>query len=96
LGGDLVDGDLEVSEKMQQAMLYALANGGKLRRYRGGFWAMENWRKGQYPWFGASTIRALVSRGLMSYTEWGEGSKGRFPIAAVVSKPPDEHVQPTA
>lgn len=96
MGGDLVGGDLEVSEKMQQAMLYALANGGKLRRYRGGFWAMENWRKGQYPWFGASTIKALVSRGLMSYTEWREGRQGRFPIAAVVSEPPDEHVPPTA
>jgi hypothetical protein len=96
LGGNRVGGDLEISKKMQQAMLYALDNGGKLCRYRGGFWAMENWRKGQIPWFGTSTVRALVSRGLMSYTEWQEGRKGRFPIAAAVSKPPDEHAQPTA
>lgn len=86
-GGDLVGGDLEISKKMQQAMLYALANGGKLCRYRGGFWAKENWRKGQYPWFGTSTIKALVKRGLMSYTEWREGRKGPFPIVAVVSEP---------
>lgn len=96
LGGNLLGGKLEISKKMQQAMLYALVNGGKLCRYRGGFWAMENWRKGQYPWFGTSTIKALVSRGLMSYTAWQEGRKGRFPIAAVVSEPPNTQVQPTA
>jgi len=88
LGGNPVGGNLEVSKKMKQAMLYALVNGGKLCRYRGGFWAMENWRKGQTPWFGASTVEALVSRGLMSYTEWRDGNKGRFPIAAVVSESP--------
>lgn len=86
-GGDLVGGNLEISKKMQQAMLYTLANGGKLCRYRGGFWAKENWRKGQYPWFGASTVKALVSRRLMSYTEWRDGRKGPFPVAAAVSEP---------
>lgn len=90
LGGSPVGGNLEISKKMQQAMLYALANNGKLCRYRGGFWAMENWRKGQPPWFGTSTVKALVSRGLMSYSEWREGRKGRFPIAAVVSEPLNE------
>ena len=88
MGLDLETGNLKVSKKMQQAMLYALANGGKLRRYRGGFWAMENWRHAQFPWFGTSTVEALVSRGLMSYSEWRDGRKGRFPVAAVVSKPP--------
>jgi hypothetical protein len=85
MGGNLVGGTLELSEKMQEAMLYAMVNGGKLCRYRGGFWAMENWREGQHPWFGTSTVKALVSRGLMSYTEWQEGRNGRFPIAVVVS-----------
>jgi hypothetical protein len=96
LGGNQVNGNLQISKKMKQAMLYALANGGKLCRYRGGFWAMENWRKGQYPWFGTSTVKALVSRGLMSYAEWREGRKGRFPISAVVSDPLDEPAQPNA
>ena len=86
LGGNLVGGNLEISKKMQEAMLYALVNGGKLCRYRGGFWAMENWRHGQHPWFGTSTVKALVSRDLMSYTEWQEGRNGRFPVAAVVSE----------
>jgi hypothetical protein len=95
MGIDLKTGNLEVSKKMQQAMLYALVNGGKLRRYRGGFWAMENWRHGQLPWFGTSTVEALVSRGLMSYSEWRDGRKGRFPVAAVVSKPPNKPVQLT-
>jgi hypothetical protein len=85
----LLGGSLEISKKMQQAMLYALANGGKLCRCRGGFWAMENWRKGQPPWFGTSTVKALVTRGLMSYTEWREGRKDRFPVAAVVSARPE-------
>ena len=93
LGSDLVGGDLEISQKMQEAMLYALVNGGKLCRYRGGFWAKENWHNGQHPWFGTSTVKALVSRGLMLYTEWHEGHSGRFPIAAVVSEPPNKHVQ---
>jgi hypothetical protein len=84
LGGDLLGDKLELSEKMQEAMLYAMDNGGKVCRYRGGFWAMENWCKGQHPWFGTSTVKALVSRGLMSYTEWQEGRNGRFPVAAVV------------
>lgn len=88
LGGNLVGGNLEISKKMQEAMLYALANGGTLYRYRGGFWAMENWRHGQHPWFGTSTVKALVSRGLMSYTLWQEGRNGRFPIVAVVSELP--------
>ncbi len=88
--------DREFSKKMQQAMLFAMANGGKLRRYRGGFWAMEAWKKGQYPWFGGSTVEALVSRGLMAYTEWREGRKGNFPVAVVVLEPSNtpEHSQP--
>jgi len=85
--------NVEISEKMQQAMAYALVNGGKLCRYRGGFWAMENWRDGQHPWFGTATVKALVSRELMLYTEWQVGRHGRFPVAAVVSQPPNQHVQ---
>ena len=96
LGSDLVGGDLEISQKMQEAMLYALVNGGKLCRYRGGFWAKENWHNGQHPWFGTSTVKALVSRGLMSYAEWQEGRKGRFPVAAIVSEPAKKYEQPNA
>jgi hypothetical protein len=84
MGGNLIGDRLELSEKMQEAMLYAMVHGGKLYRYQGGFWAMENWREGQHPWFGTSTVKALVSRGLMSYAEWQEGRDGRFPIAAFV------------
>ena len=40
----------------------------------------EKQAQGQCPWFGASTVDALVSRGLMSYTEWRDSRKGRFPI----------------
>lgn len=95
MGIDLETGNLELSKTMQQAMLYAMVNGGKLRRYRGGFWAMENWRHGQFPWFGTSTVEALVSRGLMSYSEWRDGRKGRFPVAVVVSKLPNKPEQLT-
>lgn len=85
MGGNLIGGKLELSKKMQEAMLYAMVHNGKLCRYRGGFWAMENWREGQHPWYGTSTVKALVSRGLMSYTAWQEGRDGNFPIAASVT-----------
>ena len=93
LGGSLAGGHLEVTVKMEEALLYALKNGGTLRRYPGGFWAMENWRTGQYPWFGTSTIKGLVSRGLMSFMEWHEGRKGFFPVTAVALELPDQLVQ---
>jgi hypothetical protein len=92
----LLAGNVDISNKMQQALLYALVNGGKLYRYAGGFWALKNWHYGQPPWFGTSTITALVSRDLMSYSEWQEGRKGRFPIAAVVSRLLDIQMQPAA
>jgi hypothetical protein len=92
----LVGDDREISKKMQQAMLYAMSNGGKLRRYRGGFWAFESWHEGQYPWFDGSTVEALVSRGLMAHTEWREGRNGNFPIAVVVLEPPNAPELPNA
>lgn len=92
----LLGGNMEISKKMQQAMLYALVNDGKLYHHLGGFWAMENWRAGQHPWFGTSTVDALVSRGLMSYTKWQEGENERFPIAAIVLEAPAQYPQSIA
>ena len=87
---------MELSQKMQQALSYAIKNGGSLRRYQGGYWAMEHWRWHEWPWFGTSTIEALVSRGVMSYSEWMEGRNGLFPVAAVVVQAPNNVLQPTA
>ena len=87
---------MELSQKMQQALSYAIKNGGSLRRYQGGYWAMEHWRSHEWPWFGTSTVEALVSRGVMSYSEWMEGRNGRFPVAAVVVKTPNISVHATS
>ena len=87
---------MELSQKMQQALSYAIKNGGSLRRYQGGYWAMEHWRWHEWPWFGTSTVEALVSRGVMSYSEWMEGRNGRFPVAAIIVETPNPRVQLTA
>lgn len=84
---------MKLSQKMQQALSYARQNGGSLRRYQGGYWAIEHWRWHEWPWFGTSTVEALVSRGVMSYSEWVEGRNGRFPVAAVVVETPNIGVQ---
>jgi len=89
----MLGGKKDISQKMLDAMLYALNNNGKLYRYRGGFWAKGNWTVGQYPWFGTITIQALVSRGLMSFTGWQKGRNGAYPISVDVSEPSDGEVQ---
>ena len=87
---------MELSQKMQQALSYARRNGGQLRRYQGGYWAMEHWRGHEWPWFGTSTVEALVARGAMSYSEWMEGRNGRFPVSAVVVETPNIGVHATS
>lgn len=76
----------ELSTTMRAAIDYAQRNGGKLIRYPGGFWAPEGWRQGHGNHFGASTIQALVSRGIAEYTGWQDRSSGgRFPIEVTVN-----------
>ncbi|MGD9850140.1 MAG: hypothetical protein AB7T38_02615 [Nitrospirales bacterium] len=72
-----------LSLSMQAALEYAKRHGGELHRLPGGVW-MNKGQTGTS--FGASTIRALVARGWMAYSEWQPGRRGRtFPIAVTVA-----------
>lgn len=82
----------ELSKTMKAAMAAARDNGGIIRRFPGGFWG-HNGMDRQRPWFGTTTIQALVSRGFLEYSEWHEGTS-RFPIAAALPKEPVEERQP--
>jgi hypothetical protein len=73
----------DLSPTMERALSYALTHG-DLYRFPGGFWARQDWRQGERPWFGTSTVDALVTRGRMEYSEWHEGGRSRFPICARV------------
>jgi hypothetical protein len=59
---------------------------GKLIRYPGGYWAAEHWERWITPWYGTSTIEALVIRGLAIYTEWKQGRPNKFPVAMELTK----------
>lgn len=74
----------DLSPTMNHAVVLAMRNNGKITRFPGGFWiASDKWSQ---PQFGTPTIQALVSRGVMKYTQWQEG-KSRFPIEATVIQP---------
>lgn len=70
----------------------ARAAGGELVRYRGGFWAARNAPRCHdglpRPYWGTSTVEAIVARGEAAYTEWRDGRSGRFPVAMRVSEQP--------
>jgi hypothetical protein len=74
-----------LSRTMLAAHRHAMANGGRLRRFPGGFWMRPNAKgRGDGPYFGTSTIEALVARGVAEYTEWKEGRGGWFPVEVTV------------
>lgn len=68
---------MELSPTMHSAINFAKKNGDKLIRQPGGFWRAEGV---QYPWFGSSTINALVDRGVAEYTQWQERKNGGQPF----------------
>jgi hypothetical protein len=69
---------------MQDALDYARKYGNKLMRYPGGFWCQEGLSSWSRPWFGTSTVEALVTRGVGEYTQWVDGKHGRFPVEMTV------------
>ena len=76
-----------LSPTMQSALDYAAAHGGALVRLPGGFWRGQSatqWSQG-VPYFGATTVDALVTRGAMTYTEWRDSRNGRFPVRAAIA-----------
>lgn len=69
-----------LSPEMRRAFDYAKKHGGTLKRLPGGFWVSE---AGGIS-YGTTTIRALVARGVASYSEWKKGANGEFPIAVTI------------
>lgn len=77
---------------MEAALALAEKSGGELYRHEGGFWAARDCR---FPnndgvpdhWFSTGTIRGLVSRGRVEYSEFNERRRDRMPIAVRVIKP---------
>ena len=82
----------ELSPSMRGAIDHALkcSNGVRenavLVRFPGGFWSNEGWRQHEGPWFGASTVAAIVKRGAGEYTRWQPSKKGgKFPIEVKIT-----------
>lgn len=67
-----------VSMTMSMCLDFVRSNGGVVDRQPGGFWGYQ-----AGVWFGASTIDALVVRGLLEYSGWQRGrGDSSFPIQA--------------
>jgi hypothetical protein len=80
----------KLSATMQAAFNYAVANGNRILRFPGGYWAREGWQPHELS-FGTTTIDALVFRGVAQYTDFQEGRSGRFPVEITIclcEKPP--------
>jgi hypothetical protein len=76
---------VRLSPTMQSAVDHARQHGGCLVRYPGGFWCRDGLMDHANPWWGTSTVQALVSRGVMTYTEWKETVRSRFPVRAAIA-----------
>ncbi len=81
----------KLSPEMEAARQHALAAGsGKLVRSPGGFWAAADAGKDRNgvpkPWFGTTTVEALVKRGAAEYTQWKDRNwDGKpFPVEVTV------------
>ncbi len=74
----------KLTPSMQQLIAHMKRHNNKVVRYPGGFWAAENWNMWSSPYFGTSTIEALVARGIATYTVWKDGRNGKFPIECIL------------
>ena len=79
-----------LSTTMEAALLHAKKHHGTLVRHPGGFWTAPGdikWECGRptVPYFGSSTIEALVSRGVLYYSRHVEGINGIFPVEVEVN-----------
>lgn len=78
----------KLSATMEECLRYiGDEGGGAIERYQGGCWASPGgphpYNKPRTSWE-PSTIKALVTRGRLEFTEWKEGRGGRFPIRAAI------------
>lgn len=83
--------NLELSPTMIDTIEWALANGGKLIRYAGGYWTVPNCPvldgvPGRY--VRRPTIDGLKKRGHLTFTQFRKGKTGDFAVECIV------HAQP--
>lgn len=75
----------ELTDTMRRAIKFAQQHENYLVRYPGGEWMQgTSMRVGPPRKFGATTVQALVDRGIMTYTVWKAGKRGQFPIEAML------------
>lgn len=75
-----------LSPMMLKCLAFIKGHGLSITRHPGGFWAEENWKGG--PYFGTTTVEALVKRHMLFYDQWQESSAGKFPIRATMTEKP--------
>jgi hypothetical protein len=78
-----------LSAVMAGVLADIIDRGGVVVRHQGGYWtypgAVPHGRH-RWDWYcGTTTIEALVARGELTYTEWRDGRRGRFPIKASIA-----------
>jgi hypothetical protein len=80
-----IPGAIVLTPKMRQLREFILKNGGDIKRFPGGFWTLEP--VGRLPSFGTSSVQALVTRGILKYTDWRKhsGSDRQFPVQASIA-----------
>lgn len=80
-----VEASSSLSPTMRALVEFMKQHGNEIHRHPGGFWAQKGWSQWNTGgnWFGASSVQALVARGVAEYSEYQQGrSAVRFPIAA--------------
>jgi len=75
--------DKPLTPTMKRCVKY-MQKAGKLVRYPGGYWAAEHWERWTTPWYGTSTVEALVRRGEAVYIQWKDGKHGKFPVEVTI------------
>lgn len=78
----------KITATMAAALAMAHEHGGKLVRHAGGYWTWEGCPRdcGRFlDWVGTPTVEGLVKRGRLEYSEFRDGSHGRFPVAAILT-----------
>ncbi|MDF2434757.1 MAG: hypothetical protein JWP44_4388 [Mucilaginibacter sp.] len=73
---------MNLSPRMSALVEFMKAGDGSVYRHPGGHWRRSKTWDGDS--FGASSVEALVKRGVAEYTDWQEGRNGRFPIRATL------------
>lgn len=78
----------ELSPMMQELVAFMRENAGMVIRHPGGFWGRSGLSGYVGKTYGTSSVHALVTRGVAEYSEWQDGRRGRFPVAAKLKQQP--------